>query len=115
MLAKLRQKYQETNLWRSTRILSRKDQKKILAVVLLQASLSLLDLIGVALIGIIGALAIRGVSSQSPGDRVNAVLDFLQLQDQNFQVQVACLAIAATVILIVRTIFSIFFTRRTFA
>lgn len=113
VLAKLKHKYQGTNLWRSTRILSRKDQKKILAVVVLQASLSLLDLVGVSLIGIIGALAIRGVSSQSPGDRVNAVLDFLHLQDQSFQVQVACLALGATLILILRTIFSIFFTRRT--
>ena len=113
MLTKIRLKYQGTNLWRSTRILSRKDQKKILAVVFLQASFSLLDLVGVALIGIIGALAIRGVSSQSPGDRVNAVLDFLHLQDQDFQIQVACLALAATLILILRTIFSIFFTRRT--
>jgi NAD-dependent oxidoreductase involved in siderophore biosynthesis len=72
MLAGLREKYQQTNLWRSTRVLSRNDQKKISAVILLQIIFSVLDLIGVALIGVIGALAIRGVSSQEPGDRVSS-------------------------------------------
>jgi len=113
MLVKIRNKYQGTNLWRSTRVLSRKDQKRIFAVIVFQAAFSLLDLLGVAIIGVIGALAIRGVSSQSPGDRVNSVLEILQLENQDFQVQVASLAVAATLILILRTVFSIIFTRRT--
>ena len=77
-------------------MLSRSDQRKIIAVILLQITFSLLDLIGVALIGMIGALAIRGVSSQQPGDRVAAALRLLNLDNQEFQVQVFWLALAAT-------------------
>lgn len=106
-------RYQKTNLWRSTRILSRNDQRKIIAVIFLQIAFSILDLIGVALIGIIGALAIRGVSSQQPGDRVSTALKMLHLEDQDFQTQVAFLALAATLLLVLRTLLSIFFTRRT--
>jgi ABC-type multidrug transport system fused ATPase/permease subunit len=113
MLAGLRERYQQTNLWRSTRVLSRSDQKKITAVIILQVIFSVLDLIGVALIGVIGALAIRGVSSQQPGDRVSAALRILYLDNQDFQMQVASLAIAATSLLVLRTVLSIIFTRRT--
>jgi ABC-type multidrug transport system fused ATPase/permease subunit len=113
MLSNLKSKYRQTNLWRSTRVLSRRDQKRIIAVIFLQISFSILDLIGVALIGIIGALAIRGVSSQAPGDRVSSALEFLNLEGQEFQVQVAFLALGATFLLVLRTLLSILFTRRT--
>lgn len=113
MISSMREKYKTTNLWRSTRVLSRNDQRKIIAVIVLQIVFSLLDLIGVALIGIIGALAIRGVSSQQPGDRVAAALRILNLDNQEFQVQVFWLALAATMLLVSRTVLSIVFTRRT--
>jgi ABC-type multidrug transport system fused ATPase/permease subunit len=109
----IKARYQQTNLWRSTRILSRNDQRKIIAVIFLQIAFSILDLIGVALIGIIGALAIRGVSSQQPGDRVSTALRLLNLDNQDFQTQVAILALAATMLLVLRTVLSILFTRRT--
>jgi ABC-type multidrug transport system fused ATPase/permease subunit len=109
----IKEKYQQTNLWRSTRILSRNDQRKIGAVIFLQIAFSILDLIGVALIGVIGALAIRGVSSQQPGDRVSTALKVLNLDNQDFQMQVAILALAATTLLVLRTVLSILFTRRT--
>ena len=109
----IKARYQQTNLWRSTRILSRNDQRKIIAVIFLQIAFSILDLIGVALIGIIGALAIRGVSSQQPGDRVSTALKLLNLDNQDFQTQVAILALAATMLLVLRTVLSILFTRRT--
>ena len=113
MAVTIKEKYQQTNLWRSTRILSRNDQRKIGAVIFLQIAFSILDLIGVALIGVIGALAIRGVSSQQPGDRVSTALKVLNLDNQDFQMQVAILALAATTLLVLRTVLYILFTRRT--
>ena len=41
-------------LWRSLDILSSKDRKKLSAIVLLQVFFGFLDLIGVALIGLLG-------------------------------------------------------------
>ena len=105
--------FRSTDLSRSIRILTRKDQIRLFLVVLLQISFSLLDLAGVAAIGMIGALTIRGVGSQGPGDRVANVLNFLNLENQTLQKQVAVLAIAATLLFLFRTLLSIVFTRKT--
>ena len=109
----LRKRWRKTTIGRSARVLSRKDQRKIIAVVILQIGLGLLDLIGVALIGVLGALAVSGVSSQQPGNRVGSALRLLQISEMSFQEQAAILGILATFILISRTLFSVFFTRRT--
>ena len=108
-----RVKWQETNLGRCSRILSQSDRRKILAVIVLQVFSGFLDLIAVAIIGVVGALAVSGVQSKTPGNRVGAVLDTLHLSDLSFQNQVAFLGCAAALILICRTGFSIYFTRRT--
>jgi hypothetical protein len=109
----LRKRWRQTTIGRSARVLSRRDQRKIIAVVILQIGLGLLDLIGVALIGVLGALAVSGVSSQQPGNRVGSALKVLHISEMSFQEQAAILGIRATLILISRTLFSVFFTRRT--
>ena len=58
-------------------IFSKSDQRKLSLVIFLQILLSGLDLIGVALIGVIGALAVTGIQSAEPGDRVGALLKIL--------------------------------------
>jgi ABC-type multidrug transport system fused ATPase/permease subunit len=113
MEIKLRKWWRKTTIGRSAKVLSRRDQRKIIAVVILQIGLGFLDLIGVALIGILGALAVSGVSSQQPGNRVGSALEMLQISELSFQEQVGILGILATFFLISRTLFSIFFTRRT--
>jgi len=102
-----------TVLGRSISVLNRKDRRKILAVVALQISMAFLDLVGVAVIGILGALAVNGVQSKQPGNRVSAALELLGLESFSFQQQAAILGLAAAAILIGRTVFSIFFTKRT--
>ena len=91
MIAFFRRKWRGTTIGRSARVLSRADQQKISIVVFFQIFLGLLDLAGVAAIGMLGSLAVRGVSSQGPGDRVEAVLRFLHLSNQTFQTQAAIL------------------------
>ena len=74
--------------------------------------LGLLDLIGVALIGILGALSINGVQSRGPGNRVSTVLEFLLLENFTFQSQVAILGFLAASFLVTRTLISVYFTRK---
>lgn len=105
---------QISTLRRAFRIVPKQDRRKISIVVFLQLLLGLLDLIGVAFIGVLGALAVTGVQSQQPGDRVSEVLRILNLEGFSFQGQAAALAIMATVVLVTRTFFSIFVTRRIF-
>jgi ABC-type multidrug transport system fused ATPase/permease subunit len=81
--------------------------------VVFQIFLGLIDLAGVAAIGMLGSLAVRGVSSQGPGDRVEVVLNFLYLSNQTFQTQAAILGCLAAGLLIGRTILSVIFARRT--
>ena len=112
-MSALREKWRQTTIGRSARVLSRSDQKKILLVMILQIAMGALDLIGVAIIGILGALAVSGVESRQPGNRVSFVLKLLHIDGLTFQNQAAILGATATIILISRTIFSILFTRRT--
>jgi ABC-type multidrug transport system fused ATPase/permease subunit len=72
----------------------------------------LLDLLGVVLIGVIGALAVSGFGTQQTGSKINGILTILYLDNASFQLQVAFLACLATFVLIVKTGFSVYFTKR---
>jgi ABC-type multidrug transport system fused ATPase/permease subunit len=98
---------------RSFRILSASDRKKIFAVVLIQVFFGLLDLAGVALVGILGALAITGVQSKVPGNRVSEVLQILNIDGQSLQTQATVIGLLAAGFLISKTIFSVLFVRKT--
>lgn len=94
-------------------VLPKQDRQKISLVIILQILMSLLDLLGVALIGVLGALAVSGVQSSQPGSRVTQIIQILHLSGKTFQEQAAILGIAAAAILVLRTLFSVVFTRKT--
>jgi ABC-type multidrug transport system fused ATPase/permease subunit len=101
-----------TTIYRCLGILSKRDQKKMYAVTVIQVAMGILDLIGVAAIGVVSALAVSGVQSRQPGNRVGAVLRMLNLDGVSLQTQVGVLGVGAALILILRTLLSIFFTRK---
>ena len=113
MTANLRHRFSQSTFYLSTRILSERDRKRIYLVALVQIVMGFVDLAGVAVIGILGALAVNGIQSKGPGERVASVLELFGLGDQTFQTQAAVLGILATILLLGRTIFSVFFTRKT--
>lgn len=94
------------------RILGAKDQKKYIFVLVLQAFLGLLDLIGVAILGVVGSLAIRGIQSAPTGDRVSRIISLLNLSNFSFQGQVAILGSIAVFALVGKTIASVYFSRK---
>lgn len=102
----------KNSLVRAIKVLSSADQRKVIAVIVLQIFMGGLDLLGVIAIGLLGALSVTGLQSAKPGDRVEAALRVLQIQDDTFQNQAIFLGISAVVLLVGRTILSIFFTRR---
>jgi len=79
----------------------------------MQVLLSFLDLLGIAIIGLLGSLAVTGIQSQQPVGRVASLLKFIHLQDQTLQYQATALGVGAALLLVVRTILSVYFTRRT--
>jgi ABC-type multidrug transport system fused ATPase/permease subunit len=112
-LAEAQSKFALTTLGRSFYVLAKRDRQKLFAVVVFQVFLGLLDLAGVAIFGVLGALAVTGVGSRTPGNRVNAFLDTLGLSGFSLQWQATILAILATFLLIGKTLFSVLFIRRT--
>lgn len=108
----LRQRWRQSAIGRSMRVLSRNDQKKIVAIAILQVFMGALDLMGVIAIGLLGALSVTGLQSQEPGDRVYLALKLLHISDTSFQTQATVLGLSAVVLLVGRTLLSIFFTRR---
>lgn len=112
MTSMFRKNLSGSTIVRAARILSREDRRKVSFVIILQISFGLLDLAGVAIVGVLGALAVSGVQGQRPGDRVSQVLSLLNLENFSLQTQVAILGSAAALLLIGKTVFSIVFARK---
>ena len=71
----------------SINLLNKREKVQFLITSFVQIFLSFLDLIGVMLIGAIAALAINGISSKGPGDRVKVVLEILRIDNLTLQKQ----------------------------
>jgi ABC-type multidrug transport system fused ATPase/permease subunit len=106
------EKRSDSVLFRSLRILSSSDKRKISLVIGVQVFLGMLDLFAILIVGILGALAVNGIQSRSPGSRVSSTLGYLGLSDQSLQMQVGILGISAAFLMIVRTILSVYFSRK---
>ena len=108
----VRVKWRKTTIARSLSVLTRNDQKKIILVILIQISLSILDLIGVTLIGLLGALTITGVQSQPTSGRVYSFLKLIQLDSMSLQGQATILGLTAAIVLISRSLISVIISRK---
>ena len=74
--------------------------------------IGVLDLLGVAAIGLLGTLSVSSLNTQTPAYAIEDILRFIQLDGLSYQSQIGALGFFAAVLLISRTIISIFFTRR---
>ena len=109
----IKKRWESSVLRRCLYLLSDKDRRKLNFVVLVQLLSSFLDLLGVALIGALGALTVIGLGGGTPGDRITYFLKLLRLQDQSFQSQALFLGVLAALVLVLRTVLSVVFTRKT--
>jgi ATP-binding cassette subfamily C protein len=98
--------------WTVLHAIEPRDRKKVSLATVAQILLTILDLLGVALIGVIGALSINGIQSKKAGGRVEQLLELLNLGSFSFQQQVAALGVLATLVLISKTLLSIIISRR---
>ena len=93
-------------------LLPAKTRAKFLKILFIQLFLGFLDLFGVTLIGIVGALSIAGIQSQTPSRFIQDLMIKLQLDSANFQIQVGILAGVAAVVFVGRTLLSLYFNKR---
>lgn len=101
-----------TVLKRASNLLSRSEKKKVGFVVIIQIFMGGIDLLAIGFISVLGSLAVSGISSQKPGNKVYSILEFLHLSNSSFQHQAAVLAVTATFLMILRTVISVVFTRK---
>ncbi len=93
-------------------ILTKRDQIRILIVTVIQIGLSLLDLISVAFIGLLTALTINGIQSKRPAGTVSEALSFLGIESLSFQQQAALLGLTSGILLVIRTILTLWFSKK---
>lgn len=97
----------------SLSFLNKSARTKVFTFTLTQILISVLDLIGIALIGLVGTLAVRGVQSAPATGKTLTLLETLNLQESSVQLQVGILGSLAAMLLILRTIMSMYFSRKT--
>jgi len=93
-------------------ILSKSDKKRISIITIIQILLGFLDLIGIMVIGLIVIISSNGIKSLPPQSLVQQTINYLGISNVKFQSQVAILGCIAAIILISRTLTSMFFTRK---
>lgn len=91
---------------------SHRDRRKIVLATFLQIFLTIFDLVGIAIFGVIGTLSITGIQSKESGSTVQTVIQMLQLQNFSFQKQVAILGILGAGILILKTFISAYISKK---
>lgn len=94
------------------RLLTKDEKRKLTLISLAQFFLGIFDLIGVAAVAMLGALSVRGVQSEAPGDTVNKFLVIFQLENFSFRAQAIIIALFAVFILVSKTILSVVINRR---
>lgn len=112
MITSIKATLGSTQVAKCASILHHKDKKKFILITIAQSLLSILDLVGVAMVGILGALAITGVESKNSGTRVNSALKLLHIQGHSLQSQATIIGFISAALLIIRTAASIYFNRR---
>ena len=95
------------------KLLTKRDLSRLKILLALQMLSSLLDLLGIFLIGIIGSLTINGIQSKDSSQRVISILKIFHLDHLSFQTQIGVLGCITGLLFIIRTFSSLYFTKLT--
>ncbi len=97
---------------RAFKVLKQADRKKLIWVVIFQVLISIFDLIGVLLIGLVGSLSVNVLQSSTPSARVLQVIDLFHIQNFQIQNQIFIIGGTSVVLLVGRSIISLIITQR---
>jgi ABC-type multidrug transport system fused ATPase/permease subunit len=93
-------------------LLTARDRRKVFLFISLQILNTLLDLVGVGLIGILSLVAVSGINDAPLSPQIVWFLELINLADLPFENQCVRLGMFACVLLITRTILSVLFTKK---
>ena len=108
----IRSNYLNSDYFKILQLVNKADKIKLLLVSFIQIFLSFFDLIGVALIGLIGSVSVAAISSTKITGRTESVINFLGLQDFSSQFQVAILGLMSAFLMVVKTFTSLYLNRK---
>jgi len=97
---------------RALSLLQKQDQRKIYVVLVIQVLTTLMDMFGIALIGLITSVSLYGIQSIELPASIKEILAILQINNLTLQVQIAVLGLSTGLLLISKTIFSAFIQRK---
>ena len=106
-------RFKQTDYFQILKLVSHSDRIKLLLVSLIQIFLAFLDLIGVAFFGLIGSVTVAAISSTKVAGRTESVINFIGLENYTSQVQVAILGSLAAILMVVKTITSLYLNKKT--
>lgn len=98
----------------SLRLLASADRRKLFLATLVQVSTALLDLLGVLLLGLVGALAVATVQSEPPPPVVDDVINRMGMGNLSDDQVLAVLAGTAAVVLLAKSVLASVLLRRVF-
>jgi ABC-type multidrug transport system fused ATPase/permease subunit len=102
-----------TKIKQVLKLIPARDRNRLARLTFAQILVNLLDLVGVALFGVVGALSINGVASRPTGTRVGKVESLLGIGNFSLQSKIGLLGLVVTIVLVLKTILSITLTRQT--
>ena len=97
---------------RALSLLQKQDQRKIYFIVVIQVLTALMDMIGIALIGLITSVSLFGIQSIELPESINEILAIFQIDNLTLQIQIAVLGLSTGLLLISKTIVSAFIQRK---
>jgi len=100
------------NLFKILNILNTKEKQKILLIVIANILLGIIDLIGVAAIGLLGALTVVGFGASEKSDSLFNITEFLRIENLTFQSQIAVIAVISSSTFIFRSLFSLYINKK---
>ena len=93
-------------------LLDKGEKRKLALISVAQFGLGIFDILGVAAVALLGALSVRGIRSESPGDTLTKFLQIFQIENLPFRTQAVIIAIFAAFILILKTFLSVLINRK---
>ena len=100
------------NIGSARKLLSKRDRNKFTLLTIAQSILGLLDLASVALVGVISAVAVNGISNEAPSGLILNVLEVVQLENFTIQSQAAILGAVIGALLVLKSFLSMLLNKR---
>ena len=97
---------------KSLELIGRKASNKIKLILVIQILLGILELIALSLVALLGTVAVNGITTGEKNKKVDLFFTFFGIRLESFQSQVALLGLIAASLMILRTLTTMYFSRK---